>query len=129
MKPAIKRKWVAALRSDKYKQGQGKLRSMENEFCCLGVLCDLCAKETGKRIWGRVDGRRGGDYYVKTKHQAWDDLLATGKCGTVSYPPPEVVEWAGLPSHNPIIKGTALSLMNDSGDSFLKIADRIEKSL
>lgn len=35
------RGWVDALRSGKYKQGRGRLRSLDDKFCCLGVLCDL----------------------------------------------------------------------------------------
>lgn len=38
MKKVIKQKWLKALRSGKYKQGNGKLRSKDN-YCCLGVLC------------------------------------------------------------------------------------------
>jgi hypothetical protein len=30
--------WVAALRSGKYKQGQGRLQSRDS-YCCLGVAC------------------------------------------------------------------------------------------
>ena len=37
----IKQKWVAALRSGDYKQGRGYLRTIDNEYCSLGVLCDL----------------------------------------------------------------------------------------
>lgn len=37
----IKAKWIEALRSGKYKKGQAKLRSTKNEFCALGVLCDV----------------------------------------------------------------------------------------
>ena len=44
MKPEIQAEWVAALRSGEYKQGTGVLRSEANEFCCLGVLCDLAVK-------------------------------------------------------------------------------------
>lgn len=40
MNQEIKQKWVEALRSGKYKQGQGYLRK-GNNYCCLGVLCDL----------------------------------------------------------------------------------------
>ena len=40
MKKEIADKWVAALRSGKYKQGRGKLRHEDN-FCCLGVLCEI----------------------------------------------------------------------------------------
>jgi hypothetical protein len=37
------KKWVAALRSRKYKQTTGALRR-GNTFCCLGVACELAVK-------------------------------------------------------------------------------------
>lgn len=36
---ALRKKWVAALRSRKFKQTTGTLRNCCNEYCCLGVLC------------------------------------------------------------------------------------------
>jgi len=61
--PEIKAKWVAALRSGDYKQGHFQLRK-NNEFCCLGVLCNLhaiahpeiAAKETDPRSYMGCDG-------------------------------------------------------------------------
>ena len=41
MNSELKAKWVAALRSGRYKQGDGLLRSRNDEYCCLGVLCDV----------------------------------------------------------------------------------------
>jgi len=50
MRKDVAEKWVAALRSGKYKQGQNALCNVvphvESEettelFCCLGVLCDI----------------------------------------------------------------------------------------
>ena len=41
MNQEIKQKWLEALRSGKYKQGRLGLRNKQNEFCCLGVLCDV----------------------------------------------------------------------------------------
>lgn len=38
---ANRKEWVAALRSGKYVQGGGFLRTPEDKYCCLGVLCDL----------------------------------------------------------------------------------------
>lgn len=35
------KRWIDALRSRKYKQGKGCLRSKNNTYCCVGVLCDL----------------------------------------------------------------------------------------
>jgi hypothetical protein len=40
LNPEFKAKWLEALRSGKYKQTTGVLRSAEG-FCCLGVACDL----------------------------------------------------------------------------------------
>ncbi len=40
MKADLKRKWVEALRSGKYKQGFAELRGAHG-FCCLGVLADI----------------------------------------------------------------------------------------
>lgn len=34
-------KWVVALRSGTYKQGRGRLRNANGEYCCLGVLCEI----------------------------------------------------------------------------------------
>lgn len=49
MNKRIKAKWLKALRSGKYQQGQDQLRGIdpttaEYEHCCLGVLAD-CAGE------------------------------------------------------------------------------------
>lgn len=38
-------KLVDTLRSGKYEQGRGMLQSGTNKFCCLGVACDLAAKD------------------------------------------------------------------------------------
>lgn len=38
MDKKIKTKWVKALRSNRYKQGHGKLYDGD-VYCCLGVLC------------------------------------------------------------------------------------------
>lgn len=40
MNEKIKKKWVDALRSGKYKQGREQLRDGD-KFCCLGVLCEV----------------------------------------------------------------------------------------
>lgn len=39
--PELKAKWLQALRSGKYKQGQNALRTADNCFCCIGVLADI----------------------------------------------------------------------------------------
>lgn len=92
MKPEIKTVWTAALRSDRFHQGQGRLRR-DDLHCCLGVLCDLAA-EDGLDI--KYDPRYseytafnwGAGYYAE---------------GTLL--PPLVSKWAELDSPNPEVDG------------------------
>ena len=49
MNPKVKKKWLKALRSGKYKQGKERLRETtegKQEYCCLGVLSDIHREET-----------------------------------------------------------------------------------
>jgi len=39
--PELKQTWLEALRSGEYQQGKGKLERVDNECCCLGVLCNV----------------------------------------------------------------------------------------
>lgn len=110
MNPEVKKKWVAALRSGDYEQGTRFLRSHDG-FCCLGVLCDLHAKETN-RAWRPMDGVA---YYFK-------EYLRL---------PQEVADWAGLPAANPQLPGGfTLAYLNDvSLNTFEQIANEIEVGL
>ena len=117
MNKAIKKLWVAALRSGEYKQGEGQLR-LETEtgtsFCCLGVLCNLhaqahpeiAAKQTKPEVY-----------------MGLQDLL-----------PPDVLTWAGLTlcsgDHVFINElNRTLARHNDEGHTFAEIADAIESQL
>jgi hypothetical protein len=59
MKAALKTQWLAALRGDKYKQGRGQLRNKDNEYCPIGVFCDLVAPNGWKleKTYRWEDGR------------------------------------------------------------------------
>jgi hypothetical protein len=56
MSPEIKLrmlKWIEALESGKYRQGKGALHSHDeygDQFCCLGVACDIFKDELDLRI-------------------------------------------------------------------------------
>lgn len=41
MSKILKKKWLNALRSGKFKQGRAILRNKNGEYCCLGVLCAI----------------------------------------------------------------------------------------
>lgn len=120
MNRTVKKKWVQALKSGKYKQGRGHLKQVDqnkNEYyCCLGVLCDLYCKEK----------KKGFDAVVY--NSAWFDSDAGG-----DVLPPSVQKWAGLDHPNPITKEYgALSTVNDSMiklSDFKQIASMIEESL
>lgn len=44
----LKDKWIKALRSGEYKQGKQLLRSGNNLYCCLGVLCEVMGTRATK---------------------------------------------------------------------------------
>lgn len=99
------RRWVKALRSGDYTQARGALKKIDSRgnrsFCCLGVLCDLAAKDGG---------------------QPWDGL---NYAGASDLPPGQVMDFiAGSWKHDPLIR---LASDNDEGMPFERIADRIEK--
>jgi hypothetical protein len=133
MNPRVKEKWLAALRSGEYKQEKDTLR-IGDCFCCLGVLCDLQARETDNLHWWE-EGCGGYNYFG---HDL--DL------------PAEVTDWAGLELSNPLIpveiirkiesaplvlnkpaystvETIDLAGINDSGVPFSEIADLIEEAL
>jgi hypothetical protein len=61
VKAELKQKWIDALRSGNYPQGQGCLKSPNLEYCCLGVLCDVLGLE-----W--VYDQNRSSYGVKGDH-------------------------------------------------------------
>lgn len=56
-------KWIAELRSGKYAQGQKRLRTPDDKFCCLGVLCDI----VGEGNWEK-NAMHGEYTYVMGPH-------------------------------------------------------------
>lgn len=121
MNPDVKAKWVAAMKSGERKQGTRFLH-FKDEFCCLGVLCDLAAKE-GKGEW--ISCGEGTNYAFR------DEL------GEIEghYLPESIVIWSGLKSKrgrlpHPINRQFSLDGLNDkTGLSFKEIADIIEAQL
>jgi hypothetical protein len=86
MKPEIKEKWIAALKSGEYQKGVDSLRQQvgEGEFrhCCLGVLCELHMKETGEGQWSEnnVYGTTTGSErdWLPTAVQKWAGIDTSG---------------------------------------------------
>lgn len=123
MKSEIKKIWIEALRSGKYKQGKSYLRSRDSSdgidtYCCLGVLVDCYLQANPK------DGRwainiNDSVFYVAGMNSSWD----TG------YLPqnPKFKQWTGELKHK---KEYQLVKLNDDANfNFAQIADWIEENL
>ena len=118
MKPEIKEKWVAALRSGEYQQTTEVLHD-DNGFCCLGVLTELYRQEHGGE-WEKISDS-------STIYKFVNKFYLDG-CETEILPW-TVVHWSGLNDQVPHLADNYISNLNDSGMSFAKIADLIEEQL
>lgn len=93
-------KWLAALRSEEYKQGKENL-FMDGCYCCLGIAGRLCGYTENE-----LD--RSG-------------LLTVGSFPNV---PPELYDGEGFDHlHGKLV------IMNDNGKPFPEIADWIEQNV
>jgi hypothetical protein len=121
MNPEVKSKWLEALRSGKYKQGQRRLRTAD-KFCCLGVLCDVLDSSKWRNKWedsnvllprdvSRAVGLGDRDDGEIPREAVSDDERAK--------------TWLWLHPVGPI----PLSVLNDSGFKFEEIAGLIERYL
>lgn len=109
MDSALAKQWIALLLSGEYAQGQEMLRDPKNQYCCLGVLCDMYVKK-GDGEWGQFE--EGSKYYYKSNgdHSAYSLVQ-------------HVIDQTYLPRADE----TILSEMNDDGCTFVEIADYIER--
>ncbi len=113
MNPEVKKIWIEALLSGKYKQGKNSLLHADR-YCCLGVLCDLHSK-TGQGEW--IDDNITKRY--RDKQDEWD----VASCIL----PAVVVKWAGVPETGEYGDYQSLASDNDCGKPFKKIAEIIER--
>jgi hypothetical protein len=119
MDPVVKEKWVAALRSDKYKQGFGRLHKADDTYCALGVLCDVYSKEFDVP-WDKTEYHEGDNF--------------SPFLGLINSLPKDVCKWAGLRSNVVSIRHNTLSvnivLLNDEYKlTFNQLANYIEEQL
>ena len=113
MREDIAKRWVEALRSGEYPQGRNELRSSNNHYCVMGVLCDVVKDDLGLK-WIKVNSRR------------WDID------GNDFYPSFNVLEFAGIrfdedDSEDNVPAIEALIKYNDDGLGFDGLADVIEE--
>lgn len=114
MKPnkEVIRKWVDALRSGKYRQRKNYLGNENNEYCCLGVLCELAVKEG----------------VISKEQENWQGSKINKYDDSTHVLPHSVMSWTGILDMVPQVGGESLDYWNDCEEkTFSEIADMIEK--
>jgi len=95
--------WILNLRSKEYEQGMQALRTLDDKYCCLGVLCDI----TPNNVWfedGNLDLRSN---YTNQSGTLLDN---------------DILHDLGIAD----VTQKILAGLNDMGTSFDDIADCIE---
>lgn len=122
MNKEVKETWVTALRSGEFTQGKDRLRTLDDSYCCLGVLCELHRRETGVGSWEvRADSPIFRDESHHYFYMGEDFGL-----------PQKVADWAGLelgPGLRVNDTWSYLSDLNDEGVPFNVLAELIEEQL
>lgn len=115
MDDKIKQKWIIALRSGNYEQGKNNLRSKNNTYCCLGLLCDIIDPDawrlSERDIGCSIKGHKG-HYYAHPL------MRALGR----QWLSEEALEQVGLTN----AQQRTLSKLNDEGVTFYQISFIIE---
>ena len=122
MNAELKAKWLTALRSGEYLQGEGRLfNSQDTSYCCLGVLCDVSGV-------GQWDDR--AYYVVEDDSSGWllPNDMALDIFGATTMHGEEYANQDGtLPFKEREGLTVTLTALNDSGEfTFDQIADVIE---
>ena len=104
------KKWLEALRSGKYEQGEGYLQNADGQYCCLGVACRVNHPRVKLIHKFFIDSEGEGRGYITKDLEEKMPKLLRGTDGT-----------------NEFVK--LVSEMNDEGQSFHQIADWIEKNV
>lgn len=115
--------WIAALRSGKYKQAKGLLKS-NTGFCCLGVACDLINQNTWKRI-EEYDEETGESFESDDR---WYTSAGNDELPEEQDMTEEVFQVLASEYKNSRVMDK-LAAMNDAGRSFAELADWIEEHL
>jgi hypothetical protein len=113
-KAELKRVWVEALRSGKYKQTQGTLHNLNTGgFCCLGVAAAVWGLATPEKMGTSAPWHEGPTEVYE---------LLDWTVGKVPYEGRDGVE--EFKRHPALVEGIE---MNDAGKPFTEIADMIER--
>lgn len=132
LKKKYKKRWLKALRSGKYEQGDGTLL-YNNKYCCLGVLCDVVSSEMQDKTGEEFD------FYDRPlpPQELWELVLTKDSLKTLRTGEWAEYGWYWRPNDvNAPLAITPLTLRNDGNgtfwdrpQSFKRIANIIEKHM
>jgi len=106
LKKEFAENWIKALRSGKYKQGNGYLfNNVTNSYCCLGVACKITMPRAKIALIPFIDGDR-------VSHKLYNKMPALLR---------------GTDGYNDFVE--EVSVMNDEGTSFIEISNWIEQNV
>jgi len=108
---SLVRAWIDALRSDNYEQGDAFLRK-DDKYCCLGVLCEL-APDVERTYDAHSNHYLYDNQQSVLPQRVYDLVHLTSDLGSYDF-------GRGVDS---------LTSLNDTGQSFQRIADLIEREL
>jgi len=112
MNSEVKAKWLQALRSGEYRQARDTLRSPNNGYCCLGVLCDVYNKEVGG-YW-QWEHSTSETYSFAIEVDGGDGGITFDSAETEL--PLCVMEWAGLDDVNPQVSTPSRTFLDEEGE-------------
>lgn len=119
MKISLRDKWCRALRGQDgvvYQQGKDWLRTQDDKYCCLGVLLDITGAE-----WSKAVGKKFDDDLQLLEETPIFVSSPLGCEGMISQ---DDMEELGISDDTCV----ELAMLNDEGETFLEIADRIERN-
>jgi hypothetical protein len=118
LNPTVKTKWLSALRSDKYIQGQEQLCQLNSDkkemHCCLGVLCEVLIG-MGVPLKKKKTNSEGSFVFHYKNDGGYGGNIPAG-----------LREQVGFSSE---VEESLISLNDDKDKSFKQIAQKIEKIL
>lgn len=107
--------WIKALLSGRYEQGKGVLHSsLDNKYCCLGVVCDVLGVREKKDDECYIFGTSKDSSNVSLPKYVMEKLGMAGDEGQAAFSDSGKL---------------VLTYLNDHGSSFNKIAKILMKDL
>lgn len=112
---------IEALESGQYKKGKRCLRTKNDEYCCLGVACDLFSKK-GKGSWGAILEDIANDEMIEMYEYRSGELYESHN----GYPPLSLRREMGFQDGDFMHR---LANINDENDTFAPVVEAIKAKL